>query len=358
MLGVMLFVRAIISASVDMNSIGFASSSSNERHPKLKDISFTPRQCPSRNSYTGSCMAEAMNETIRNPNMQVESVPDIFLPRLLNFFHGKKVALVGDSLTRQWFETLSCRLGMTPQWFRRTSTPQRLVRAKEAGVEFRNLKILPFGMWSALGYAISTTAPNTLFNLRRQEPLSTTLEYFLMKRIHGQNATKMLDFLAQESNIIIVNLGIHYRTTEDLQFQYHQDLQEILTACGALNQRRRQSSKSTAYCIFREAFPQHTQPLHGDDFPDDWVFDINDVDREAGCGPFHPNVNPSLFQNASYLYHFADSFQVPVIRVLDSLRNAWGWHPGRDCSHYCQDNMLWDVVHNRLLETAVEYGFY
>jgi hypothetical protein len=52
-------------------------------------------------------------------------------------------------------------------------------------------------MLSTLGYAISTTVPKALFNLQRQEPLSATLEYFLMKQMHDKKVTKMLDFLAQ-----------------------------------------------------------------------------------------------------------------------------------------------------------------
>jgi hypothetical protein len=156
-----------------------------------------------------------------------------------------------------------------------------------------------------------------------------------------------------------VNLGIHYRTTADLQFQYDQDLQEILTACGALNQNR-QSSKSAAYCICQEAFPQHFQRLFTEmTFQTIGSLTLMTWIEKLFVDPFIQSQSILISECFLLLYHFADSFQVPVMQVLDALRNAWEWHPGRACSHYCpQDNMLWYVVHKRLLETAVEYGFY
>jgi len=96
--------------------------SSQPSRNDLPICSIQPQSCPNRNAYKPSCKISALHQAIHDEghlSLPKLKDPSHFLADLASFFHGKRIALVGDSLTRQWFETLSCRLGLKQTWFKR-----------------------------------------------------------------------------------------------------------------------------------------------------------------------------------------------------------------------------------------------
>jgi hypothetical protein len=115
------------------------------------------------------------------------------------------------------------------------------------------------------------------------------------------------------------------------------DLRGTMEQCGALK----------GCFFFRETFPQHfalmNQTIYSGEFNDEVVSDR--------CGPIIGNH----FGNSN-VDEFGHLFNVPLVRVENNFRNAWKWHifgnTRMDCTHFCQDIEVWDLVHNSLLEAA------
>ena len=91
-------------------------------------------KCCKANMYKNCC------DSYTVPNLALRN-------RILQKFHGKKIALVGDSLTRQWFETLSCFLELSqPHWY--PVLPSHLKKTK-----LKPMHSPPRGMKRASGYS-------------------------------------------------------------------------------------------------------------------------------------------------------------------------------------------------------------
>jgi len=305
-------------------------------------------------TFQPNCAAQALlQDTEQKPNINKLAFVDEtqLLPDLLSLFGSHKVALVGDSLTLQHFETLSKRLNLRSHWFANGSTPSRILRARQHyHLEFSNFAPAYFEP-EQVGYLVATP-PATPANANRH---CTQLEYFKMYNLQrAKNVTQLLEFLFEESDIVIFNLGVHYRERK----LYQWDMQQLFQACGVVNQQNQNQSQNTynknKHCLFRETLPQHTQPnkKHFDKFPTDWRYNGSDTVR--GCGVFQPTVHSIVFQSRDWLTKLSETHGVPVIRVFDEFVEAHRWHPGFDCTHYCQDNMLWDIFHKKVVDVIMQ----
>mmetsp|Transcript_1072 Transcript_1072/g.1163 ORF Transcript_1072/g.1163 Transcript_1072/m.1163 type:complete len:423 (+) Transcript_1072:287-1555(+) len=301
--------------------------------------------------FRPNCAARALQDTAEEQqpnNTKVACVNEtqLLLSDLLSLFGSHKVALVGDSLTCQHFETLSKRLNWTSHyWFTHGPTPPRILRARQQ----YHMEFLGFEP-DKVGYLAATPTPATPADTNSRN--CTQLEYFKLRDLQRtKNVTQLLEFLLEESDIVIFNLGVHYRHSTSYQW----DMTQLFQACGVVNQNQNQNTNNK-YCFFRETLPQHTQPdkRKFDVFPTNWTY--NDADTVHGCGVFQPTVNSIVFQSRDWLTTLSETHGVPVIRVMDEFVEAHRWHSNgiSDCTHYCQDDMLWDIFHRKVLDIIMQ----
>lgn len=154
---------------------------------------------------------------------------------------------------------------------------------------------------------------------------------------NNHSSPKILEFVANHSDILVVNIGLHYPGKDKLE----PDLRDTMEQCGALEN-----------CYFRETFPQHFSHVNKTRYSGEYKGNGIRHDR---CGP----IVGHHYGNA-HVDKFGHLFDVPIVRVEDKLRDAWKWHLWKggnshqmmDCTHYCQDNRVWDLVHSSLLEAV------
>lgn len=322
--------------------------------------SIQPQSCPDQYAYKPSCKILAMHQAIHDEgHLSLPKLrdPSNFVSDLITFFHGKRIALVGDSLTRQWFETLSCRLGLKQTWFRKTESlkklPPHLALAKNKNnVTFTNVNHGPRHMKSGhyLGYATSSNQFSSTSKLGKFQdssacqPFFTNIEYYHLELLQEQTSdTKSLvEFISNVSDVMIFNVGAHYADEKQIH-NLDRDLQTLLEICGTYN-----TNTSISRCFFRETLPAHFQ------FKDKPCGEYNFEDKAIACGPTDPNLISPFNQNLDIC---GKRFNVPIIKA-SMLQPAWRWHghipSGHkpDCRHYCQDNLVWDLLHESLLQTA------
>jgi hypothetical protein len=341
--------------------------------------SYRPKasSCPSSPYYNNACSEQAQRKyqeklksdgwrglTMEQLEEAVGNKTDELLIKLRSVFHQRRVVLVGDSLMRQWFETISCRLGLPANWFElqkgikgNTDPTQRLEKIMNAsGFGVPPLNRPPGGLANCSGYSVASTKLSNVDNTTDYCGFHTTIEY--VKYNGGispkQNISNLWNALATtledevDSNLVretllIFNFGLHY--TKSPRELYIKDLDKAFKACGDLNRLK----PGRIRCLFRDVFPQHhfIKPPQTR-FPPDWRYNPNDLGK--GCGPFDEFQNQVVFPNFTEFHRLAESHHVPVIKILDSpiWLDAWNYH--NDCTHYCQDSLLWDVLHWTLVD--------
>jgi hypothetical protein len=349
------------------------SSNTGPKKPLLPTLcSYHPKasSCPSWPYYNDACSDNAekkFQENLKSTGWwgvsrqrleeAVGNRTDDLLVKLRSIFHRRRVVLVGDSVMRQWFETLSCRLGMPANWFElrngmsgNTDPTNRLEKIMEtSGIFIAPLNRPPAGLANSSGYSFASTEISPLDNTTDYCGFETKIEYVkydVTRPVHNitnlWNAIMMphgLDDANYEREpLLIFNLGLHY--TKSTRESYTKDLNRVLEACGDLNR----IEPGKVRCLFRDTIPQHhvIKPP-AERFPVDWQFNTNDLGK--GCGPFDEFQNKVVFPNFTDWYRMAESHGVPVIKIMDNpiWIDAWNYH--NDCTHYCQDSLLWDVLH-------------
>ena len=69
--------------------------------------------------------------------------------------------------------------------------------------------------------------------------------------------------------------------------------------------------------------------------------------------------NALNFYKIKKLYDLSKEYDVPIVHLESELIDGWRWHLYHtaaglwDCSHFCQDNEVWDIFHHGLV-TAEE----
>ncbi|KAL7468097.1 hypothetical protein ACHAXS_008325 [Conticribra weissflogii] len=391
------------------SSLRFASNSENDEvtnstskkhvleNDVVSDLKFcSPRlKCPRPTDYHQTCKNFATEQVIpgeafgQPPPIPSVRDPSNFLEELQSFFHGKRVALIGDSLTRQWFETLSCRLGLHLQFYeiKKSKAPQRVEEAQQYNIKLDSMKP-PKG--KGLVHPYMRAVPDHFLPLDPHDPLpsltmsnrknttrgcteiQTTMEYF--KYELGRKSAGVLDLFANvaDVDVIVFNIGIHYGTA----WKYLNDLHFIMEKCAQVNSKHstsdsaKNSSNSTEsprsakkLCLFRETFPRHWLPRgyrrndtsfgKGEEIPLSTPFDKKLLNQQS-CGPFLPGIYPVRYNPNSYVDDIAYAHDVGVVKVEYFAKSAWKWHFPGDCTHYCHDDEFWDLVHQSFVDTAVE----
>ena len=389
---------------------------------------FLFKSCPDNNAYKTTCRQNASSE-VSDGGLPPLDDPDNFIPRLLQFFHGRRVALVGDSLTRQWYETLSCRMGMEPKWYttkrrglveqgklrlppeslqpfdggdfvkkipfsqqqkfgkefyeqigkeqgwrvqqlpnptltkppvynvvpdRSREAPSYALpdRVREAPIDFPPMKRSPknyerFDM-KVHGYSYASSSHHhqetkySNFSSPSCRFLNTTLEYYHINRMEGLGSSteEIFKFITNVSDVVIFNIGAHYRNHLTLLDKH---LQQIMQLCGEYNTNATIASEDKR-CFYRETLPSHFQ------FESKPCGEY-DYGKTTGCGPMRSKVAGPLNANVS---RYGDEYGVPIVKA-SVLYDAWRWHgTGEDCRHYCEDNEVWDLLHESLLRVANE----
>jgi hypothetical protein len=368
-------VKLTLDVSTWETNVSFPSSSNaGSKNPILPTLcSYRPKatNCPLLPHYKKACSDDAekrFREKLKSMEWQGVSLQrleeavgnrtDDLLVKLRSIFHRRRVVLVGDSLMRQWFETLSCRLGMPSTWFElnglrgNTDPSKRLERiVNTSGIVIAPLKSPPAGLANSSGYSIASTEISSLDNTTDFCGFETKIEYVRYdvtrpghKISNLWNALMMPhgpdDAIYEKETLLILNLGIHY--TKKSRESYTKDLNKVLEACGVMNR----IEPAKVRCLFRDITPQHHLiKSPAEKFPVDWQFNRKDLGQ--GCSPFDEFQNKVIFPNHTDWYRMAESHGVPVIKIMDNpiWIDAWNYHEDNDCTHYCQDSMLWDVLH-------------
>ena len=220
---------------------------------------------------------------------------------ILKKFKGKTIAMIGDSLMRQWFETLTCFLALSgPHWV--TSLPSEL---KALGLQ--DMHAPPQGMKSAVGYSESTG--------------SLHLKYYHYEK--GMHIMNVLNFTRARKYVSIVNIGIHHRPFSN------ELVDDIIYAVKGCDDN----------CVFSETFPQHY--LHHSYYIQN---------STKSCGPM---LNKSsAFKSYNKYLHMYVPKKLTVLQTFEPLSKFWKFHFPRDkdCSHFCSDSFIWHEIHKTLLD--------
>jgi hypothetical protein len=228
--------------------------------------------------------------------------------RMRERLRGTRFALVGDSLTRQWFEILTCFLGLSvPTWFVR---PPVGIPARQP------LHVRPHGFQTGAvaGYAIAGG--------------STTVEYFHFDT-GWQNLRDILSY-SRPLDFAAINFGIHYHPERDSAADIGSDILATAQECQRIGTR----------CVFRETFPQH--------FPTRLGLYDRKLNKSVRCQPLNDPAAAFHVYNDP-LHHLVSNTSFPILKTYAPMAPAWDKHARGDCSHYCSDDSLWKNVHETLL---------
>ena len=340
-----------------INKVGVDKNSSKMNHDSIitnfclfNETGSMLRSCPpDENSYKPSCKQQILQSIgkQKDPNLPDLRSPNEFMYELLNFFHGKRVTLVGDSLTRQWFEMLSCRLGLEIKWFTETNLPQRYNNSQEF-FEFPNIHIKPRQFKSieqedVIGYAKASVPQKIEDNIVSSksfcQQFHTRLQYFHLDRFNSTDEIHdVLNFISKSSDIIILNIGAHYGLKDMKLLDFH--IESYMKICGGFNQFHSYNKQ----CLFRETLPAHFQfdGIRSGEYPRGSGLISKSCGKTRGPSPLNTNVD---------LY--GKKYGVSIVKA-DKLHDAWRWHYSKkfkvDCRHYCHDNEVFDLLHESLLE--------
>ena len=311
-------------------------------------------KCPYDKSYKRSCKSKA-----NKPPYLPKVDEDKLLKDLVSLLHGKRIALIGDSLTRQWFEMLSCRLGLALHFFdTHKPLPIRLQQAKEYGTEIVDLHVPPESFTEkgkhARGYAVSKVDSNNYRNNNCRTP-DIVLEYYHHDSVDF-NINSVLDFAAEYADLVVINLGFHNQINGCVVPKlydcpdYQKQIEDIFQRCGKINKGQH------GRCFFRETTPQHFVLKKGSDFHGAGSYDPAYLDTTK-CGPI-TNIEGSGSHAVNQIANMlSKEYDVPIVHIESELIDAWRWHLKKsdlwDCSHFCQDNEVWDLFHRGLV-TAEE----
>ena len=233
---------------------------------------------------------------------------------------GKRLAAVGDSLTRQWFETLSCALNLTATWYPLAAgkrSAETAIEAEQNGVIPMHTAPQPHDIkaFKVHGYALA-------------EGRGLSLAYY---HLDFYNET-VLPFLLTKADIIVFNIGVHYNAMD----MYERDMAKLfkdLSSCRAYDKK----------CFFRETLPQHFSTTSTG------VYDPT-AKRPFHCGPIPHHAKTPYNVVAANL---SRAYGVPTVSV-DLFHPLWRYHrKDGDCTHFCQDPIVWDRLHQSFLNAVV-----
>eukprot|EP00586_Coscinodiscus_wailesii_P006343 CAMPEP_0172487580 /NCGR_PEP_ID=MMETSP1066-20121228/16718_1 /TAXON_ID=671091 /ORGANISM="Coscinodiscus wailesii, Strain CCMP2513" /LENGTH=412 /DNA_ID=CAMNT_0013254277 /DNA_START=59 /DNA_END=1297 /DNA_ORIENTATION=+ len=274
------------------------------------------------------------------------------------------LVLMGDSMTRQWFEQLSCYLGGYDKWQGYAAAPIEDNREiLEERISKSLMKSSP--LWKKRGTLAQYLMADSVSGFGAFDiPRSIRGEPSQKVLYHNTNSISLPEFrdlvtyynevyrhtFHREKPIIVINIGMHYnRDTPNLnEGKLRNHVHNLAKHCRDIGAR----------CIFRETSPQHfdtpagdglymknaphqkcmSQPPESFSTLNQWRNAVrNDVVKEVGSGK-HGFVK-----------------LMPLFDQLAGLNMA---HTpkllGNDCTHFAGDPGFWEPWHLSLIEVLMD----
>lgn len=255
-------------------------------HPKLQKTTYDVRPCT--DMYKPQCKHQ--NESHAELSQHLKQA-----------LNNKIVAIVGDSLTRQWIETLSCFMGESIHW--------------GVGDDLRYLGISPL-------HVRPKGAPQNVGAWAFVSGTDFIIEYYHLDRFN----TRILPYLRKRANLTVVNIGVHYHDRK----AYITDMRNLFYECV------------NPHCVFRETLPQHFR------YSNHTKHNGAYLGRNGSCGKINGRT-----MYAEVEEQFAADFNQSLMKVRDAMRGLYNEHVGSDCTHYCSDTYVWKHLHKALLDTLL-----
>lgn len=276
----------------------------------------------------------------------------------VDVLRGKHLALVGDSLTRQMFESLSCALNLTSRWYYgKAPFLEALVsdKGKETGV----LKLIKGSGGGTNPTHIGVSASSFGKEMQAGKPPGAETGFHITYYNLFRFERKMLPFvLNQPYDFIVVNLGVHYNPHNGElapEGDYAKDLEQLFKQMGNCSRINR--------CFFRDTLQQHfvydtvQSRLHFD------KISLELLNTYRGSGMY---LYPQKAARATEKHCGNVTQPFPYTEISRRLANVHGiqsipaqtfrllhrFHPRiGDCTHFCQDPYIWNLMHRNMLHT-------
>lgn len=248
---------------------------------------------------------------------------------LAQALQGKSIVLIGDSLTRQLFESLLCFLGRS-EW----TGWQSEKHAEPALISDLRSRIgkVPRLNSGQIGYAHSSLDDKT------------NMSYYSLNQMSHENIVRILRFHQKAHRVYI---DLHSLLVGYPGGELKGRIRQVVNACIEL--------KMTGVCVLREATPQHFMTVTAS------------VPSPSGAFTSGPSVFTHGLHNASYQqgqfrcanrlilqYESKARFRndviwlsrgpLKVLPTFDVLMGRGDGHHGIDCTHYAADAALWEPV--------------
>lgn len=267
--------------------------------------------------------------------------------RLWALIEGRIIAFVGDSLSRQHYQLLSCT---ARRYARGWGAANSTTAAEPYNVSMGRVTPPPHA--AARQLSSSNAAPPSPISLYECEVFGdgTTLCYISAARANllALTAAQVIGSVLPWADVVVANIGIHVAARADLQAQ----LSALLGEVGAWRRRQRGAPDTEVpqpVVLWRETLPQHFPTVE---------YDPTRLLRNA-CMP----IGDSTRQDAKFNFRNAlanrlvgaSAAHVRILRVWDALLPMHSAHikPGVDCTHYCLDGAA-DVLNLRLMHALDE----
>jgi len=241
---------------------------------------------------------------------------------------GRKIVLMGDSLTRQWYNTLACYLNASGTSFAGWTNGRPAAEQRDKGLKDLYGAALRDGGDPAKWDYNSFTLPDVgaeiaVYVVKETNAIALKLRHAIIS-YHTQ---------VEKADAIIINEGVHYHDTATLE----RNLENVLHFC----------QQEHARCAFRETLPQHFDNPSG-------LYEKG----ASGCGPksFQKAMDKNFDAKASWrndLLHAALARypQIPVISIFDEMLPLSFAHPtDKDCTHFVPDMEVWEPLHFKLID--------
>jgi len=264
---------------------------------------------------------------------------------LFDTMKGRKVVLMGDSTTRQWFDSLACFTGAKfSGWNSTTNKAEAAAQSKKIS-DFNGGKI--GNLFSGGPGFVRLSFPD-----HNMEILTYIVNALTLDEKH-----KIISYHTEKdaADAIVMNEGVHYNDGDE------EKLKKVYTA-------EMEYCKATAAkCIFRETSPQHWQratwnfikpnlPMkHTNEAYQSELHKINSMICET-----HEQCKVDEYPNRAnwrnlLLRSVAEPLAIPVMPLFDDLA-AMAWaHPNGDGTHWHANAEVWEPWQLRLVETLRKF---
>ena len=335
--------RLLTAVALLLPTIGVALSETRRAHLNAS--------CCARDLYKPCCGGQRSVRDI-GPTTELFNATPTMLRRL---FAGRTTVLVGDSVTRQWFEQLGCFVGAGGwQWTNDSHAHEAFqalrARATRFGAQLENVNSGISGTSAGYGYwhapaPINSTSQSGLvwyLSIRKKDlPLAPLVKFAAAPgRDGGLNA-----------DTVVVAVGLHWWLPFATNFS--DAMCKVMEACT-----------SVPLCIIVDSTPQHFPIPDGTHYSVDWRNWTRQELKGADCNPIvdHEGARWRARAVEAAVEAAPQNTNVVVMRLFDLLEPLWAWHSSfdarskksertPDCTHWCGDLIVWGRWHAALAES-------